>query len=269
MRGLLLLIPLLSACGQQAPIGDPGLDIKAGVAEVQQGQAFPLTVVRTWKQGPDEPEWNDGLLEPLVVHLLETSRREADGKVEETRRYRAHAFALSDLSVPVELRVKRLLDPEEPGGAELPALPEPEPFPWWTVGLGAAALVGLLLAARQRKPKAAAAAPAEEPEPAPGPDEVALEQLAALRGRVLQTDDEVQAFYVEASGVVRDYTGARFEVRAQEMTTEQLVAQVSHNELRAVLQHCDLVKFAKGDTDAEKRDEMLDRAETFVRGTAQ
>ena len=65
--------------------------------------------------------------------------------------------------------------------------------------------------------------------------------------------DQVDAFFVELSGVVRRYLEDRFELRAPELTTEEFLASVSGSPdlslehqrlLREFLRQADLVKFA-------------------------
>jgi hypothetical protein len=267
-RSLLLLLALAAACGEEAPIPAAPLTITAAAPEVELGKAFPLTVVRTWSKGHTPAPWDDAALAPLEVRLLETSRREDGRRVEETRRYRGYAFSLTDVRLPgLELRVKRALDPKSPGPAELPGEPLPEPtsrWPLWAVG---AALLGafvLLLRRRRAPPTLAAPAPAPEPPP-PGPHVLALERIDRLRGQEPHGRDEISAFYIEASGLLRDYVGERFNVRADVMTTEELIEiQAS---LARVLPDCDLVKFARHEPTASERERLLDRAEAFVRET--
>jgi hypothetical protein len=263
-------LALAAACGEATPIPDRPLRITAGAPEVELGKAFPLTVVRTWHKGDAPAAWDDAALAPLEVRLLETSRREDDRRVEETRRYLGYAFSLADVSLPgLELRVRRALDPEAPGPAELPGdlLPEPSPWrAWAAVGAILLALFALFMwmSSRRRRSAAAAPAPAVGP-PAPGPHVRALERLARLRGRQPQGREEISAFYVEASQVVRDYVGERFAVHATVMTTEELVGVSAP--LTRVLPPCDLVKFARHVATASERERLLDAAETYVRET--
>ena len=246
-QSLLLILALAAACGDGTPISDVPLQVTAGVEEVALGRAFPLTVVRTWSKGSEPADWSD---ETLVVLPTETTRREDGTRVEETRRYDAYAFSLDDLTTPVELRVKRALDPRQPGPAELPGAVPAKTFPWRTVGV---ALAALLLLLRRRRPTAEPPPPEPDSPAQPAPHLRALARLARARRA------ELQACYAETAALLRDYAG----VRAAE-TTEDL--QIPR--LAAVLQQCDLVKFARHAPAADERERMLGAAESFIKETA-
>jgi len=267
-RSLLLALALAAACADETPIPDAQLRLSAGTAEVELGKGFPLTVVRTWRRGQTPAVWDDEALAPLEVRLLETTRREDDRRVEETRRYRGYAFSLTDVRLPgLELSVKHALDPASPGPAELPGEPLAEPssrWPWAAVGAALLAAFVLLLRRRRPPPAVALPAPSSAPPP-PGPHVRALERLARLRRQQPQGRDEVSSYYVEASGLVRDYVAERFAVSADVMTTEQLIELQAP--LARVLPDCDLVKFARHAPGPAEREQLLDRAETFVRET--
>jgi len=237
-----VLVLLVAGCG--GPVGDEPLRVTADVSAVELGKAFPLTVVRTWARGEDPPEWDDGVLE---TRLVETGRREDGGRIEETLRYAAYAFAPGAITEPVELSV----EPIEAGGPpELPGELPGGAFPWW-IALLAAPLLLLLRRRRARPP-----APEPPPSPPPAPHLIALERLRRMR------EDPPE----EPSEVLRDYVGERFHVPADVMTTEQLVG-VSEP-LRNVLPRCDVVKYAGHRPAADERLELLDAAEAFVRETA-
>lgn len=262
------VLALVVGCGGGAPISDVPLRISAGAAEVELGKAFPLTVVRTWRRGQAPAAWNDEALAPLEVRLQEIAQREDDRRVEETRRYLGYAFSLTGISLPgLELRVKRSLDPETPGPAELPGEPLAEPTPPWSwAAVGAALLAAFVLLLRRRRAPPATSAPAPSPAPpAPGPHVRALERLARLRGQQPQGRDETQAYYIEASRLVRDYVEERFALPAGVMTTEQLIEH--QTPLSHVLPLCDLVKFARHAPTAAERGQLLDAAESYVRET--
>ncbi|MCZ6572246.1 MAG: hypothetical protein ACE10D_00045 [Planctomycetota bacterium] len=268
LRFLLLLPALTVACAESTPIGDVPLRISAAVQEVPLGKAFALTVVRVWDKGA-AADWNDEALAPLHVRLVETSRRADGNRVEETRRYSAYAFTLGDVTEPVELRVKRALDPTAPGPAELPAAPASGSIPWaaWLAAtLGAFAL--FLYVKGLRRPRAEPQAQELPAAVTPEPHLRALERIERLRPLQPESHEDLQAYYQEASGLVRDYVRERFALMTAVLTTEELLQRSTHRDMLAnVLRHCDLVKFARHAATAPEREHMLDGADTFIRET--
>ncbi|MHC4224580.1 MAG: hypothetical protein ACYSX0_19335 [Planctomycetota bacterium] len=271
-RYVLLCLLLATACGDRGPISDQPLQVTVGREEVEFGEGFALTVVRTWSREQAPATWSDDLLAPLSVRLLETSRREDDRRIEETRHYLAYAFTFGALALPLSgnpLTVKRALDPDAAGPAELPGEPFPAPTPWYLWPLGgllALALLALLIRRRRRPlPAPVAAPPAEAP---PGPHLRAIERIERLRAADPQSHEEFQSYYLEASGLMREYIAERFQLATAEKTTEEILAALSPGASRPeVLRECDLVKFARERPAARERTGMLDRAESFVRET--
>ncbi len=103
LRGwLVAALALAPSCGGGPPIPDEeiGIHVTAEARDVELGKAFSLTVVCVWSKALVPGEWRDQALAPLVVRLEETTRREDDGHVEETRRYRCYAFISGDVAVP-------------------------------------------------------------------------------------------------------------------------------------------------------------------------
>jgi hypothetical protein len=249
--------------------------VVAGADETAPGRGFPLEVVRVWSKDLVPAEWSDRALAPLHLRLEEARRREDSLRVEETRLYRAYAFALGDVSIPpprlravpkaggeertvsadaIRVRVRPELDPAAPGPPELPTAPPARRVPWFAWAAVALLAAAAAIALRRREP----AAPA--PAPAPPPHETALARLRELRSK------PPEEAIVAASAVVRGYVAIRFDVRAPERTTEEVLAAVPA--LAAFLGPCDLVKFAAHrPTDAE-RARLLDLAEAFVREAA-
>jgi len=250
------LVLALAACGDATPIADVPLRITAATGEIELGKAFPLTVVRTWSKD-EAQKWSDEALAPLEARLQETSRREDRRRVEETRRYHAYAFGLADVSEPVTLDVKRALDPKSPGPPELPGDLLSEPFSWW-LATGLAALAAFLLWPLRPTP-APVAAPAPPPTTPPQPQ--TLERLARLRTLDPQMHEEIQSFYVELMGLLREFIGD-----AAVLTSDELIER--HAQLAGTLRHCDLVMFARHSPAATERERMLDQVEAFVRETA-
>jgi len=285
---------LAGACRRApAPAGeDLAIRVDAPSGEVAFGQAFPLTVVRTWSPELIPEEWSDEALAPLVIRVLESTTREDQRRVEATRRCLAHAFRRGEVVVPpiafrarptdgsaervatapeLRLRVRSALAAGEPGPPELPGGPLPYPTRWlpWTaaaaLALAALALVGWR-ATRRRRPVEPLA---PEPLPPAVPPHVrALERLERLRAHEPSDDDANEAWHVEAATIVREYVGERFSVRALERTTSELLpaAPEAHRPLLAdVLRRCDRVKFAAKRPGAEERSPLIETAASFVK----
>ncbi|GAB4147342.1 MAG: hypothetical protein Fur0037_15530 [Planctomycetota bacterium] len=151
---------------------------------------------------------------------------------------------------PLKLKVGSVLGS---AGAELepPAPPFGPATPWgvWA-GAAAAALAGLWLLRRSRRRPVP---PSEVSMPA---HVKALRALERLRSAPRTTPQQIDAFYVEVSSVLRVYLEGRFGLRAPERTTEEFLAELDQpavgsvldddqrRALRRFLSQCDLVKFA-------------------------
>jgi len=269
----LALLLLLAGCGAGKPIPETDLllDITPGAFEVEPGEPFPLTVTRVWKKDLVPPEWSDKVLAPLAVKLEEETRIDDGTRIEETRRYVAHAFSLKDMVVrPTKLvaqpkeggperrvtatgfriHVNPVLDPESPGPPDLPGEPPPSRR-WMWGGLGGLAVVDalvLFLALRRRKKTAPA------PPVAPAPPPVPPRERALARLRVAE----------EAADVLREYIAEAKGLRALEMTSEELLLAEPSQSLANVLLPCDLVKFAGRTLSEPERAAILASAEAYL-----
>ena len=282
------LIAILFVTGPTCGIDQLGLSITAGTSDVELGKAFPLTVVRNWMTCLTPQAFDERSLAPLVARLESSSIQTTDDWTDETRHYAAYAFTPDSVTVaavsfearsndsrlvrpkksePLHLRVRSQLDPKSPGVPEAPGPMLPRSHPWLTwslVGAAVAALGGLTWWRRRRSVRRTPV-PIEPPAPVgPGPDVAALEGLARLRAR-----NRAEIDVVEASDIVRTYAALRFGVRANEMTTRELVASMAQDgtTLGAVLGPSDLVKFADHVPTTDERSHVLDAAESFVRAT--
>lgn len=150
---------------------------------------------------------------------------------------------------------------------------------WGGAALGGVVLlsiVALLIrrALRRRVPAEAAAVAAVPRRP---PDAVAIEKLTALRARGQFAVDGYRPFYFALTEIVREYLGARYGFDALDMTTTELLDELSKRaahltaegaEVPRFFHDCDLVKFAKaGSTDAAAL-LALDAAQAIVLSTA-
>jgi hypothetical protein len=109
------------------------------------------------------------------------------------------------------------------------------------------------------------------------PWELALEALEALRESPLLESGDTKQYWVELSGVLREYIHAGLGINAPELTTRQTLRRLStHNmltpdllaKITELLQLADMVKFAKALPDADKSLAMTDQAAEFIAGTA-
>ena len=106
--------------------------------------------------------------------------------------------------------------------------------------------------------------------------DIALGRLRKLQRAPRATPEEIGAFYVELSAIVRRYLEDRFEIRAPESTTEEFLDRASrsqalggdHRELLSrFLQQADLVKFARSIPGDLEIAESVRSAEQFLEDT--
>jgi hypothetical protein len=289
-----LLVGLAAGCGGASPLPerDHWIGVEVFDEAVAPGQAFPVVVTRVWNRDRAAAAWDDGALAPLDVRLESVTRDEDSQRVRETRRFRAWAFALADVTVPpvpfaarpaaggeptvvsapaITVRVRPTLLETAPGAPELPGPPlaeVPSRAPWIGVGLAVVFLggLGLVAARRRRGPRAVAPTPDEAPA-APAPHEVALARLARLRAG----DDGVDVAAV--AEVVRAYVASRYAAPAPYLSTEEVLAapgiagEVARG-LAGLLALADRTKFAAYVATAAERAAHLEAAEAFVRRAA-
>ncbi len=148
----------------------------------------------------------------------------------------------------------------------------PLDFLSWRIGLGVLALlVVVILWWRRRVPKIvhpnAIALPAHVK---------ALRELSRLKAMPRIMPDEIDAFYVAVSLVLRTYLEDRFGLHAPDRTTEEFLPEVKESaaldadqqaHLGQFLQQTDLVKFARVVPEASAHDAALAFAEDLVEST--
>lgn len=261
------------------------VEIRADVPKepVKFGQPFELAIHRTWDEHDPAPAWRDASLVPLAVVPKDITKKRENGKITETRRFTARAFAREEVNIPelhLNLKIQSVL-PDPAGEVEAPPGPREQPFRWrfWSL-VAAAALAAALVALwfyQYYKKRALAPKPAPVAPRIPPPDR-ALARLAALRQLAVVDETSVQRFYVEASSILREYLEEQLGVRAPEMTTEeflnssrtQKLLETAHRALLSeYLYHCDLVKFARQASSTTDRDRTILSAERFVQETRQ
>jgi hypothetical protein len=156
------------------------------------------------------------------------------------------------------------------------------PFSWkeWFQENGKWLVLALLMAALiflfaryllRKKPIDTSPIVFQAPRPA---HEVALERIEALRARELWQKDEYKLFYSELTDILRWYLEQRFDVRAMEQTTSEIMGSLAHlpdfndedrTKLKRLLFLADLVKFAKERPIGHENDVHLTAVESFIK----
>jgi hypothetical protein len=156
-------------------------------------------------------------------------------------------------------------DVDEARGVTPPEeLPPPEPWwggrPAWVAAVGTVAGLAVLVWRVIRRPR---------PVAPPTPEAVALAELERLAG----INEFGPASAADLDGVLRRYLEGRCHVAARERTTAELLKELRQapqppeqlDAWQALLERCDLAKFAKADFSAAEWAEAIGRACELVR----
>ena len=187
----------------------------------------------------------------------------------------AHKIETSEVTI----RVTSFL-PEDLKEAKLHEIKPPVPLPrsyvlWVWLGIGAGGIVMAIVATtlfiRKRKKTGSDGL---------GPrllaHELAYEELKRLVMEDLINKGQIKLFYQRVSGILRHYIENRFGLRAPEQTTEEFLSGLEaaqdfpdHDKplLKTFLRHCDLVKFAEYQPQAEDIQKTFDSCKAFIEGT--
>lgn len=105
---------------------------------------------------------------------------------------------------------------------------------------------------------------------------IALQALADLLSSDLFLQGEIKLFYQKISDILRVYIENRFGLQAPERTTEEFLQELQSNKvlpeeynsiLKAFLNHCDLVKFAKLTPKKESTLKIIKITQNFITET--
>lgn len=149
-------------------------------------------------------------------------------------------------------------------------LPDPDRFDWQLYALGGAgcaclAIGGWLVRRRLRRP-----AP---PVPEPPADQWAMRELVRLDAAPMSGPDDVQRYHILLADVLRVYIDRRFGLHASEQTTREFLSTLKQSaalpeeqqdQLRSVLERCDLAKFARIDYSPSDCRATAQQARDFV-----
>ncbi len=154
------------------------------------------------------------------------------------------------------------------GPLEELVLPEASNHHYWVwILLGLIAIAGGVIALT-RRPAEKAALP---------PHIVALNALDRLQNDGIPSDpDKVDAWYVQVSGVLRNYVEGRFSLHAPRLTTEEFFELAKESDaldanqkvmIRGLLERADRVKFTEFVPSKDESQTMLDETRQFVINT--
>lgn len=181
---------------------------------------------------------------------------------------------------PMKVRVASGIDPALKAGEIFPLKPpmsiEPDPrYRNRVIMLAVLAMAGIALAIYlirrwRRRERTSSAAPVVDPRT---PEQIALDEIAALREQDLPAVGKVKIFYTIAADILRAYLGRKFEIAALDMTTSELMSELRnresvmglHSPIERVLSDADKVKFAKWNPQMQHSEETLFSIERLVK----
>lgn len=137
--------------------------------------------------------------------------------------------------------------------------------------LAVLAIVGLIYYLRKR-PKTVLFKKAEPEKPE---HQIALDKLYALRDQKLWQQDRTKEYHSEISEVMRDYLEKRYQIHANEQTTDEIFASIRYMDiseadrakLKQILVLADLVKFAKERPLPGDNEQSMNNAIDFIMKT--
>lgn len=140
----------------------------------------------------------------------------------------------------------------------------------WYWLLGGALLIGLVLFFILRKKRQSTPAP-----PARSPAEEAFYRLSQLESQGMWQKGDIKGYYVELSDILRRYIERRYDFRAMEKTTGELMSGIRsriadsalQHALKSVLELSDMAKFAKASHSEADHRASIESAKRFVQQT--
>ena len=130
------------------------------------------------------------------------------------------------------------------------------------------ASIALIYFFRSRKKDPAIHQAAEVQDPA---HVIANRQLHELKDKELWQKGEIKLYQSELTHIIREYIENRYEIKALEMTSYEILdavpQEVNKEKLRNILQIADMVKFAKADPPIDIHSRFMEMAFTIVEET--
>jgi len=166
-----------------------------------------------------------------------------------------------------------------PPDADLREIKPPKSAPWkwediWPYLLGLVVLGGGYYVYRRYLHKPVVDVVESAPRPSVPPHVSALRELRILEEKKLWQQGKVKEYYSEATEIVRRFFEGRWDIRALEMTTDEITTALNgktevstmRSKVRDFFVRADMVKFAKSQPSTEEHLQELEQATEIVRG---
>jgi len=283
---------------------EPAVSVAVSVDknEITVGDIITLTVTVRYPAGVevDIPSLGEKLGEFLIRDIsLPKPRAEKDTTVRDVH-YIITTYILGDINVPpvevaysykddagkeiekkiktdtVTIHVKRVAPKDATdirdikGPVGLPV--DWRPYLLWGGSALAAVAIVVLIILYLKKFRPAALERARLAPPMP-PHKRALEELDRIEAMGLVEEGRFDLYYDLVTDALRRYVGARYNFNAIDMTTEEVVTALDGRLRRldladsvgAMLRESDLVKFARGESTAERATKLMEECRRIVR----
>jgi len=232
------------------------------------------------------------------IQTLPSEKKESDGKVTEIHKYIFSKYDSAQVTIPSMLvYYTEGSDPKQNSLATTPLIvtinklevnqqedirdvkePMTIPLPWWiilliVVGIASLFFGGYYLYKFFKKRKEGRVE--VKPEIIIPPHETALTKLDELDVKKLWQNGKIKEYHTEVTEIVREYFEKRFNFRALEMPSSEILPVLSYlDEAKAIVEiadkffsNADLVKFAKFEPMPNVNEEMLSQAYAIVKQT--
>ncbi len=246
------------------------------------------------------PSVKDSIKVLDYIQTLPSEKKENDGKVTEIQKFIFSKYDSAQVTIPsllvfytegnntdkrslattpFTITINKLQVNQQEDIRDIKA-PLTIPLPWWIILLIIVSIVILALGGfylfkylKKRKEGKVEI----KPEIKIPPHEIALAKLDELEGKKLWQSGKVKEFHSEVTEIVREYFEKRFNFRALEMPSSEILPVLSYlAEAKAIVEiadrfftNADLVKFAKFEPMPHVNDEMLKQAYVIVKQTIQ
>lgn len=292
---LLLCLAVISLKAQTISVA-----VSTDTTVYQVGDYITLTIEARYDKNISIklPPVKDSIKVLDYIQTLPVDKKEVDGKIVEYHKFIFSKYDSAQVTIPslnieysegqngekkflattpITITINKLqVNPQE----DIRDVKEPYtiPLPWWIILLAVVGTVGLAIGGyylykylKKRKEGKVEI----KPEVIIPPYDIALAKLDELGQKKLWQNGKVKEFHSEVTEIVREYFEKRFNFRALEMPSSEILPVLSYLEEGKVIvetadkffSNADLVKFAKFEPMPHINDEMMTQAYEMVKLT--